>query len=283
MTVGLARKLSRTKPHRVALLKNLVTQLFQHESLITTQEKCKEAARLAERIITSAKKYDHGKGSQRHINNIQSHLFLAGDNKHLLSKVTNELADRYKTRSGGFTRVLKLEPRVGDKGKQATLELLDAPILTNTTLEDGQMSMQRGNIKFWLLMKTLLYDEINDQVYSSMTMKNLVKLYTAKKNDPKMLAQFKEEMLSVRRILMEQMNQTDLKDDPKGRSFKNDPVEESTKVDSIITKLNEFDPTKKSQYMITSKSKYRGNRKSKAGFKIMNTRPERPQIQEQTQ
>ncbi|CAL9731737.1 large ribosomal subunit protein bL17m [Monosporozyma unispora] len=280
MTVGLARKLSRTKSHRDALLKNLVSQLFQHESLITTHEKCKETARLAERIITSAKKYDHGKGGARHISNIQSHLFLAGDNKHLLTKVVNEIADRYKNRTGGFTRVLKLEPRMGDQGKQSTLELVDTPILTDTKLEDGQIIMQRGNIKFWLLMKTLLYDEINNEAYSSMTLKNLIKLYKPKNDNKKELDQFKQEMLSVRRILMEQMNEADLKDDPKGRSFKYDPAEESKNIESIITQLNEY---KASQNIGTTKSQFRGSRKSKGGFQIMKTRPERPQIQEQTQ
>ena len=56
MTVGLARKLSRTKPHRDALLKNMVSQLLQHGSITSTHEKCKEASRVAERVITWAKK-----------------------------------------------------------------------------------------------------------------------------------------------------------------------------------------------------------------------------------
>lgn len=269
MTVGLARKLSRTKAHRDALLRNLVTQLFQHESLITTHEKCKETAIIAERIITSAKKYNRGKGSPRHISNIQSHLFLSGDNKHLLSKVTNDLTERYKGRRGGFTRILKLEPRMGDKAKQSTIELVDTPILQK--VDQDHIVMQRGNIKFWLLMKTLLYNEINNEVYSSNTLQNLKKLYKSKQGDLSQLSQFKQEMLAVRKLLMEQMNQSDLKNDPKGRSFTYNGEQENMQIDYIISRLKELELSQ----VKSSKPKYGGNRKDKTGFQFMKSRPER--------
>lgn len=278
MTIGLARKLSRTKPHRDALLRNLVSQLFQHESIITTYEKCKETSRLAERIITAAKKYDHGNGSNRYIQNIQSNLSLSGDNKHLLAKVVNELADRYKNRSGGFTRVLKLEPRVGDKSRQATIELVDTPIIINNS---ENITMQRGNIKFWLLMKTLLYNEINNEVYSSLTMKNLLKIYKTKVANPSNLNHFKEEIIYVRKLLMEQMNKSDLKNDPKNRSFDLDPTKESNHVDSILSKLSDMLSSSNGNTtdMLTI-SKYNSiNRKRRDGYRIMNTRPERKEQQ----
>lgn len=278
MTIGLARKLSRTKPHRDALLRNLVSQLFQHESIITTYEKCKETSRLAERIITAAKKYDHGNGSNRYIQNIQSNLSLSGDNKHLLAKVVNELADRYKNRSGGFTRVLKLEPRVGDKSRQATIELVDTPIIINNS---ENITMQRGNIKFWLLMKTLLYNEINNEVYSSLTMKNLLKIYKTKVDNPSNLNHFKEEIIYVRKLLMEQMNKSDLKNDPKNRSFDLDPTKESNHVDSILSKLSDMLSSSNGNTtdMLTI-SKYNSiNRKRRDGYRIMNTRPERKEQQ----
>lgn len=278
MTIGLARKLSRTKPHRDALLRNLVSQLFQHESIITTYEKCKETSRLAERIITAAKKYDHGNGSNRYIQNIQSNLSLSGDNKHLLAKVVNELADRYKNRSGGFTRVLKLEPRVGDKSRQATIELVDTPIIINNS---ENITMQRGNIKFWLLMKTLLYNEINNEVYSPLTMKNLLKIYKTKVANPSNLNHFKEEIIYVRKLLMEQMNKSDLKNDPKNRSFDLDPTKESSHVDSILSQLSDMLSSSNGNTtdMLTI-SKYNSiNRKRRDGYRIMNTRPERKEQQ----
>lgn len=278
MTIGLARKLSRTKPHRDALLRNLVSQLFQHESIITTYEKCKETSRLAERIITAAKKYDHGNGSNRYIQNIQSNLSLSGDNKHLLAKVVNELADRYKNRSGGFTRVLKLEPRVGDKSRQATIELVDTPIIINNS---ENITMQRGNIKFWLLMKTLLYNEINNEVYSPLTMKNLLKIYKTKVANPSNLNHFKEEIIYVRKLLMEQMNKSDLKNDPKNRFFDLDPTKESNHVDSILSQLSDMLSSSNGNAtdMLTI-SKYNSiNRKRRDGYQIMNTRPERKEQQ----
>ena len=278
MTVGLARKLSRTKSHRDALLRNLVSQLFQHESIITTYEKCKETSRLAERIITSAKKYDHGNGSNRYIRNIQSKLSLSGDNKHLLAKVVNELADRYKDRNGGFTRILKLEPRVGDKSKQATIELVDTPIITKNNGKN--ITMQRGNIKFWLLMKTLLYNEINNEVYSPLTIKNLLKIYKTKANDPKKLNHFKEEMICVRKLLMEQMNKSDLKNDSKNRSFEFNQIKESNHIDSVLSQLSEMLSSSKDSINIHSKSKYNNiNRKCKGGYQIMSSRPERKEQQ----
>lgn len=274
MTVGLARKLSRTKSHRDALLRNLVSQLFQHESIITTYEKCKETSRLAERIITAAKKYNHGNGSNRYIQNIQSNLFLSGDNKHLLAKVVNELANRFKDRNGGFTRILKLEPRIGDKSKQATIELVDTPIIINNS---ENITMQRGNIKFWLLMKTLLYNEINNESYSPLTMKNLLKIYKSKHNDPHKLKHFKEEMIYVRKLLMEQMNRSDLKNDPKNRSFDLDQIKDSKHVDSILFQLSDMLSSQKNGTTdVQMISKYNNiNRKRKDGYQIMSARPER--------
>ncbi|KAK5779507.1 mitochondrial 54S ribosomal protein bL17m MRPL8 PWA37_004385 [Arxiozyma heterogenica] len=273
MTVGLARKLSRTKSHRDALLRNLVSQLFQHESIITTYEKCKETSRLAERIITAAKKYNHGNGSNRYIQNIQSNLFLSGDNKHLLAKVVNELADRFKDRNGGFTRILKLEPRIGDKSKQATIELVDTPIIINNS---ENITMQRGNIKFWLLMKTLLYNEINNESYSPLTMKNLLKIYKSKHDDLHKLKLFKEEMICVRKLLMEQMNRSDLKNDPKNRSFDLDQIKDSKHVDSILSQLSDMlSSPKNGTTDVQMISKYNNiNRKRKDGYQIMSARPE---------
>lgn len=273
MTVGLARKLSRTKSHRDALLRNLVSQLFQHESIITTYEKCKETSRLAERIITAAKKYNHGNGSNRYIQNIQSNLFLSGDNKHLLAKVVNELADRFKDRNGGFTRILKLEPRIGDKSKQATIELVDTPIIINNS---ENITMQRGNIKFWLLMKTLLYNEINNESYSPLTMKNLLKIYKSKHDDLHKLKHFKEEMICVRKLLMEQMNRSDLKNDPKNRSFDLDQIKDSKHVDSILSQLSDMlSSPKNGTTDVQMISKYNNiNRKRKDGYQIMSARPE---------
>lgn len=268
MTVGLARKLSRTKSHRDALLKNLVSQLFQHESIVSTHEKCKETSRIAERVITSAKKHRlEGTPTSRHISNVQSNLFLSGDNKHLLNKVINDLAVRYEGRAGGYTRIMRLEPRVGDKAAESIIELVDSPVLS----EDGQV-LQRGNIKFWLLMKTLLYDEISNIEYSPLTLHNLSKLYKQKKiKGSKEVDIFKKEMISVRKLLMEQMNDSDLKDNSEKKLLVLDEVKDSEKVDFILTQLDDMLLNTKQQNI--KSHGYGGKRKYKEGFEIMTSRP----------
>lgn len=150
MTTGLMRHFSRTKAHRDSMFRNLVSQLFQHGSIVSTHEKCLEASRMAERIITMAKKLEQHPNSAREI---QSRLSLAGDNSKLLRRVVNELAPRYQQRPGGYTRVLKLEPRLGDRAKQSVLELVDAPIVG----ENG--TLQRGDLKLWLLCKAAIQNE----------------------------------------------------------------------------------------------------------------------------
>lgn len=150
MTVGIARKLSRTKPHRDALLKNLVSQLFQHGTIVSTHEKCKEASKLAERLITFAKKVkDDPKSPLR--KEIQSKLFLSGDNSKLMSKLLNEIGPRYLNRPGGYTRVMHLEKRLGDRATQSVLELVDSPVI------DANGGLTRGNLKLALVISVLHY------------------------------------------------------------------------------------------------------------------------------
>ncbi|QLQ78476.1 hypothetical protein HG537_0A07230 [Torulaspora globosa] len=191
MTVGLARKLSRTKPHRDALLKNMVTQLLQHGSIVSTHEKCKEASRLAERVITWAKKVNENRSSPLR-SEIQSKLFLAGDNSKLMEKLLEEIAPRYMGRNGGYTRVLHLEPRLGDKAKQSVLELVNTPVV------DSEGNFNRGNMKLWLLVKTIMHDESCNKPYNALTLKNLKKMLVGKAPE-----QLRSEILAIRRFLKE--------------------------------------------------------------------------------
>ncbi|OLL23407.1 54S ribosomal protein L8, mitochondrial [Neolecta irregularis DAH-3] len=112
-----ARRLGRTMGARSALLRNLVSSLFLHESIITTWPKAKEAQSVAEKVITLGKK-----GSNR--GGAMAKLF---DHGRTLPKVFGELAERYRERPGGYTRVLRLPPRYGDNAPQAILELVDGP------------------------------------------------------------------------------------------------------------------------------------------------------------
>ncbi|KAH6649868.1 ribosomal protein L17 [Chaetomium tenue] len=114
------RQLSRDSAHRQALLRNLVTSLIKNEAIQTTWPKAKEAQRLAEKLITHAKK--NNEVARRKAQGI---LYTPHE---LLPKLFGELRERYAERPGGYTRVLRTEPK--DKYNQAPsaiLELVDGP------------------------------------------------------------------------------------------------------------------------------------------------------------
>ncbi|KAI1142616.1 ribosomal protein L17 [Hypoxylon sp. FL0543] len=114
------RHLSRKSSHRQALLRNLVTALVQHESVRTTWPKAKETQRLAEKLITLAKR--NNETSRRKATGI---LYTPNA---LLPKLFGELRERYAKRPGGYTRVLRTEPKSQyDQGDSAILELVDGP------------------------------------------------------------------------------------------------------------------------------------------------------------
>ena len=109
------RKLSRTASHRKALLRNLVTALFLHERITTTIAKAKEARRLAERLITYAKR-----------NNLHSRRLVAAvvNDREVVTRIFDEIAPLYATREGGYTRILRTRRRLGDAGEIGILELV---------------------------------------------------------------------------------------------------------------------------------------------------------------
>jgi len=112
------RKLQKTTSHRLAMLDNMVTSLLEHEAIKTTVPKAKEARSLAERIITL--------GKRGGLSNVR----LAERNvrsRAVLQKVFGELKDRYATRPGGYTRIVRLGFRTGDAAEMALLELVDRP------------------------------------------------------------------------------------------------------------------------------------------------------------
>ncbi|RAL09330.1 mitochondrial 54S ribosomal protein bL17m [Aspergillus homomorphus CBS 101889] len=113
------RHLSRKSSHRQALLRNLVTSLFKHESITTTWAKAKEAQRLAEKLITLGKK---NTAASR-----QTALATFYTPHEILPKLFGPLRTRYANRPGGYTRVLRVEPKKDDAAESAVLELVDGP------------------------------------------------------------------------------------------------------------------------------------------------------------
>jgi len=109
------RKLGRSTAHRRAMYRNLVTDLLNDEKITTTEAKAKEVRGLAEKMITLGK--EGGLHSRR-----QALSFIM--DKKVTEKVFNELAPRYAERPGGYTRIIKLGPRLGDEAAMAQLELV---------------------------------------------------------------------------------------------------------------------------------------------------------------
>ena len=109
-------KLNRTTSHRKAMLNNMVASLFEHKQIKTTHAKAKEARKLAERLITFAKKGDLA---------ARRRVLRFIPNKALVRELFDEIAPVYSERNGGYTRVLKLGYRQGDSADMSLLELVD--------------------------------------------------------------------------------------------------------------------------------------------------------------
>ena len=110
------RKLNRTSSHRLAMLRNMMNSLIQHEAIKTTLPKAKELRRVVEPMITLAK--EPTLANKR----------LAFDrlrDRDMVVKLFAELGPRYKARPGGYTRILKMGFRVGDNAPMALVELVD--------------------------------------------------------------------------------------------------------------------------------------------------------------
>ncbi|MCE5334446.1 MAG: 50S ribosomal protein L17 [Desulfobacteraceae bacterium] len=109
------RNLSRTTSHRLAMFRNMVTSLLQHERIYTTVPKAKEMRRWAEWMITLGK---HGDLHAR-----RQALRIIRE-KDVVHKVFDELAQRYQNRAGGYTRIVKVGFRRGDASPMCLLELI---------------------------------------------------------------------------------------------------------------------------------------------------------------
>jgi large subunit ribosomal protein L17 len=110
------RKLARTSSHRMAMFANMTVSLLKHEQIITTLPKAKELRFFADRMITLGKRGGlHGR--RRAISFLQDEV--------LVRKLFGPLAERYKDRSGGYTRVLRAGFRYGDNAPLGVIELVD--------------------------------------------------------------------------------------------------------------------------------------------------------------
>jgi large subunit ribosomal protein L17 len=117
------RKLQRTSAHRIALLRNLSASLIKHEQITTTVSKAKELRPYVEKLITLAK---HGGLSNRQ-----------------LTKLFDTLAERYASRSGGYTRIVKAGYRASDAAPIAIIELVDRDVSAKGQ-DSGPVQVEEG-------------------------------------------------------------------------------------------------------------------------------------------
>ncbi len=112
------RPLSRTKEHRLAMMRNLVTSLLEHERLETTEAKAKELRQLAEKIITLAKRNDLHARRQ---------ALAVVRSKDVVAKLFTDLRERFQDRPGGYCRIIPKGQRLGDAAPISIIELLGRP------------------------------------------------------------------------------------------------------------------------------------------------------------
>ncbi|KAI0412248.1 ribosomal protein L17 [Xylaria grammica] len=161
------RHLSRDSAHRQALLRNLVTSLVKHESIHTTWPKAKEAQRMAEKLITLAKR--NNETSRRAATGI---LFTPHD---LLPKLFGELRTRYQNRPGGYTRVLRTEPKsTYDQGASAILEFVDGPkdlrfaMTAAAVARDRALGRESNELTLKNRFKVLRYRDNGEKTFNDM-------------------------------------------------------------------------------------------------------------------
>ncbi|KAG4302051.1 hypothetical protein PCANB_001942 [Pneumocystis canis] len=185
------RKLNRTSSHRnifslfflQSLLKNIVSSLIIHESIQTTFSKAKEAQRIADRLITYAKKGLHNPFIYKRIQSINP--------KETIPKLYEVLKKRFSDRPGGYTRVLRLPSRKSDSAPMAVLEYIDGP----------------KDTRFLMIVKTIIRNENLNQRMSKMTIKNIKKVTRFRKES---LTTLKNTIVQFRQFLNREKKQQTL-------------------------------------------------------------------------
>lgn len=120
------RRLGRTTSHRLAMVRNMVTALLDHERIVTTTPKAKEVRKVADKMITLGKRGDLHARRQA--------LSVVQD-KSVVAKLFSKLRDEYMDRNGGYTRIIQTGNRAGDAAPMAILELVNYKEEDNENIE----------------------------------------------------------------------------------------------------------------------------------------------------
>ncbi len=132
------RRLDRTTEHRTAMFRNLVTSLFRHERIVTTTPKAKEIKRYAEPFITLAKQgTPHARRqANRDIRDVE-----------VLNKLFDTLGPRFKSRAGGYTRIVRVGRRAGDAAEMSVVELVERSAPQEEAAGEGAPQKRGGKKK----------------------------------------------------------------------------------------------------------------------------------------
>ena len=115
------RRLKRSSSHRQALFKNLITELFRHRRITTTEAKAKAVRPEAEKLITVAKRSMDAESDVH----ARRRVLRTITDKEVMQQLFETIAPEYKNRPGGYTRIIKLGPRQGDAAPMAIIELVE--------------------------------------------------------------------------------------------------------------------------------------------------------------
>ena len=129
------RKLGRVTEHRISLLRNQATALLRHEHIETTVPKARELRPFVERLITVAKRGIAAGDAEKKLMNARRHVARDLADVKVVDKLFGEVAPRFQTRPGGYTRLLKVGPRRGDSADMARIELIGSEYNPNLEAE----------------------------------------------------------------------------------------------------------------------------------------------------
>ena len=128
------RKLNRTSSHRKSLMRNLAISLVTHKRIKTTDAKAKELRGFVERLITYAKKADI------HNRRLIQQKLPGKLGKNIANILIHDIAPNYKSRNGGYTRVIKLDNRKNDNAKMCLIEFVNLKVKNDNEIENKKDS-----------------------------------------------------------------------------------------------------------------------------------------------
>ncbi|MEE8124929.1 MAG: 50S ribosomal protein L17 [Nitrospirales bacterium] len=129
------RQLGRNTKHRLALFRNLVTSLLEHERIETTEAKAKELRGITDRLITL------GKQGTLHARRGALRVLRT---KQTVTKLFEDIAKRFPARHGGYTRIIKTRQRPGDAAKLVAIELVEMAAVSPSTVETADSKSQEN-------------------------------------------------------------------------------------------------------------------------------------------